>query len=77
MEVYKQPDMAKRFLIRDLAEQRGISEIDLLKEALAAGGYEQREAAALLGVSQSAISEAMKRLKFIRIVRWLPESEAS
>ncbi len=67
--------MARRFLIREIADQRGISEIDLLKEALQRGGYEQQEAAVLLGVSQSAISEALKRLKFIRIVRWLPESE--
>lgn len=67
--------MARRFLIREIADKRGISEIDLLKAALVEGGYEQRGAAALLGVSQSAISEAMKRLKFIRIVKWLPESE--
>lgn len=69
--------MITRDAIRKKATEQGVSEKELIMDALEKCNHEQANVAHLLGISQAAVSKAMKRLKFIRIVKWLPESEAS
>jgi Mn-dependent DtxR family transcriptional regulator len=69
--------MATRNAIRKIAESSGKSEVEVLMDALEWCGHEQKRVAAKLGVSQSAVSEAMKRLKFVRVIKWQSVSEAS
>lgn len=61
--------MAKRHIIREIAANRGISEADLISQELSEHGN-QKGIAESLGVSQAAVSEAMKRLGFYSVVVW-------
>lgn len=61
--------MAKRNIIRQIAENRGISEADLISQELSKAGN-QKGIAESLGISQAAVSEAMKRLGFYSVVVW-------
>lgn len=75
MEV-KQPHMAKRNIIHEIAQNRGISEADLIAQELSEHGN-QKGVAESLGVSQAAVSVALRRNGFYSVVVWKRESEAS
>lgn len=68
--------MAKRNIIHEIAQNRGISEADLIAQELSEHGN-QKGVAESLGVSQAAVSVALRRNGFYSVVVWKRESEAS
>lgn len=68
--------MAKRHIIREIAQNRGISEALLIEQELDMHGN-QKGVAESLGVSQAAVSEAMRRNGFYSIVIWKRKEEVS
>lgn len=62
--------MGVRNAIRKIAESSGKSEAQLLMDTLEQCNHEQKFVAQLLGVSQPAVSEAIKRNGFRLVKRY-------
>lgn len=58
--------MSKRFIVRQIAEDRNLTEAQLLERVLKECNHEQKRVAEQLGVSQATVSEALKRNQFVR-----------
>jgi predicted DNA-binding protein (UPF0251 family) len=69
-------NVARKFITQLKAEERGLTELELLQK-LAADFVDQQSMADAIGVSQPAISDALKRNRFKLVCRWQYEGAPS
>lgn len=68
--------MARKYLTEEIARERGMTELQLLQN-LTAEYANQEGMADAIGVSQPAISDALRRNKFVLRSTWVREDQPS